>query len=249
MERRRWFRLVARLLPLREELLRRDTRPLYLGWLARASEGAFDAEEPEPPLPADLGGLTPAQQALAEFLLRDPDLIAAAAATSPEPKSPQAEESDIDAWLTTQTADALRVVLRLMLLGQPLAAERRLRGEFLAWQRVRDRRVLHRLAPAMQQLGTMQGLQPRRYGTEFLVTLPRNGGHIQQNRRSSSTERATDGSWGRKSARSRRPLVLRERPVTDLLRTPGPTTSRNNLSAPSLHQRDKPRRSAWHPTY
>ena len=184
-----------------------------------------------------------------EFLLLDPDLIAAAAATSPAPKAPQAEESDIDAWLTTQTADALRVVLRLMLLGQPLAAERRLRGEFLAWQRVRARRVRHRLAPAMQQLGTMQGLQPRRYGTEFLVTLPRNGGHIQQNRRSSSTERATDGSWGRKSARSRRPLVLRERPVTDLLRTPGPTTSRNNLSAPSLHQRDKPRRSAWHPTY
>ncbi|AGA33407.1 hypothetical protein TVNIR_1745 [Thioalkalivibrio nitratireducens DSM 14787] len=126
---------MARLLPLREELLRGDTRPLYLGWLARVSEGEFDAEEPEPPRPAGLGALTPAQQALAEFLLLDPDLVAAAAVASPELRSPQAAESDVDAWLATQTADALRAPLRLMLLGQPLAAERRLHGEFLAWQR------------------------------------------------------------------------------------------------------------------
>ncbi|AHE98255.1 hypothetical protein [Thioalkalivibrio paradoxus] len=126
---------MARLLPLREELLRGDTRPLYLGWLARVSEGEFDAEEPEPPRPAGLGALTPAQQALAEFLLLDPDLVAAAAVASPELPSPQAAELDVDAWLATQTADALRAPLRLMLLGQPLAAERRLHGEFLAWQR------------------------------------------------------------------------------------------------------------------
>ncbi|TVP80866.1 hypothetical protein [Thioalkalivibrio sp.] len=140
---------MTRLLPLREELLRGDTRPLYLGWLARVSEGEFDAEESEPSLPAGLGALTPAQQALAEFLLLDSDLIASAAAASPELRSPQAAESDIDDWLATQAADALRASLRLMLLGQSLAAERRLRAEFLAWQRTQrpmvicpDRRTL-----------------------------------------------------------------------------------------------------------
>lgn len=126
---------MTRLLPLREELLRGDGRPLYLGWLARVGEDEFDAEETEPPLPAGLGALTPAQQALAEFLALDPDLIAAAATASPELRSPPEAESDIDDWLASQTTDALRAPLRLMLLGQTLAAERRLHSEFLAWQR------------------------------------------------------------------------------------------------------------------
>ncbi|GAB3371086.1 hypothetical protein [Azotobacter armeniacus] len=57
---------MGRLLPLRDELLRGDTRPLYLGWLARLGNGELGDEELEPPLPAGLQTLTCAQTALAE---------------------------------------------------------------------------------------------------------------------------------------------------------------------------------------
>lgn len=75
---------MLRLLPLRAELLRGDARPLYLGWLARLCAGQLDDEHVEPPVPAGLTELTPAQQALAEFLVLDVDLLAAAASASSE---------------------------------------------------------------------------------------------------------------------------------------------------------------------
>ena len=53
-----------RLLPLRDELLGGDTRPLYLGWLARVCAGELGDADVEPPLPAGLASLTAAQQAL-----------------------------------------------------------------------------------------------------------------------------------------------------------------------------------------
>ena len=49
------------LLPLRDELLRGDTRPLYLGWLARLCNEELDDDDIEPPMPAGLETLTPAQ--------------------------------------------------------------------------------------------------------------------------------------------------------------------------------------------
>jgi len=52
---------MARLLPLRDELLRGDTRPLYLGWLARLGNGELQDSDRQPPLPNGLQTLTPAQ--------------------------------------------------------------------------------------------------------------------------------------------------------------------------------------------
>ena len=57
---------MGRLAPLRDELLRGDLRPLYLGWLASAGEFDDDTLEPEPP--TGLSDPTPAQQALTEFI-------------------------------------------------------------------------------------------------------------------------------------------------------------------------------------
>jgi hypothetical protein len=45
---------MARLLPIRDELLRGDTRPLYLGWLARIGNGELRDDDREPPLPDGL---------------------------------------------------------------------------------------------------------------------------------------------------------------------------------------------------
>src|SRR5688572_2272910 len=85
----------ASLSAIRAELLSGDLRPLYLGWLAGVylrddeeeeedeDEEDEDADARTAPTPPGLGDLTPAQQALAEFLRVDEDLLAAAAQISP----------------------------------------------------------------------------------------------------------------------------------------------------------------------
>lgn len=96
-----WMR---RLVPLRDELLRGDLRPLYLGWLAGASRGELREDALEPELISQdgpgLSELSLPQQALVEFLEIDPDLLAAAMVGS-APVSPAdiAEAVRIDAWL------------------------------------------------------------------------------------------------------------------------------------------------------
>src|SRR3990167_7222141 len=66
---------MGRLAPLRDELLRGDMRPLYLGWLVGVSAGEVDDEATEPPPPPGLSRLTAAQRSLAEFLEVDEDLL------------------------------------------------------------------------------------------------------------------------------------------------------------------------------
>ena len=130
---------LSRLLPLRDELLRGDHRPLYLGWLARVCRGELDDADLEPPLPAGLKTLTPAQTALTEFLLIDPDWLAAAAEASEDLAVPAGTDSALDDWLALQTAADLRATLRLLLEGRGQEAERGLRKRFVAWQRLQQR--------------------------------------------------------------------------------------------------------------
>ena len=82
--------------------------PLYLAWLAaygawERDEYAFDRDaddDLEPPVPPGLGTLTAAQQALADFLRLDDDLLAIAAETSP-PLDEIADDPDaLAAWVT-----------------------------------------------------------------------------------------------------------------------------------------------------
>jgi len=125
---------MARLLPLRDELMRGDMRPLYLGWLARVCSGELDSPDTEPPLPAGLRALSPAQSALVEFLEIDPDWLAAAVEPSPDLAASD-ETGDVDTWLSRQSIEDLRAPLRLMLQGHSQQAERELRAAFLAWER------------------------------------------------------------------------------------------------------------------
>lgn len=129
---------MARLLPLRDELLRGDSRPLYLGWLARVGNCELADEDIEPPLPPGLQTLTPAQMALAEFLEIDPDCLTAAASASPAISEDAEANGKLDEWLAEQSPEAMRASLRLLLGGQHLEAERRLRQHFLAWQQARQ---------------------------------------------------------------------------------------------------------------
>lgn len=129
-----WMR---RLAPLRDELLRGDMRPLYLGWLAGASE--LDDADREPEVPRGLANLSPAQQALVEFIEVDPDMLAAAAAGStctPEGDGDkEAQSARLAAWLGTWSREEMAAILKLIAQGRGSEAERQIRSRFATWSK------------------------------------------------------------------------------------------------------------------
>ena len=127
---------MGRLAPLRDELLRGDLRPLYLGWLASARGHADDVLEPE--VPPGLSNLTPPQQTLTDFIEVDPDLLFAAAAGS-EPAAPNetVRTVDMDAWLTEWSPGDMAAMLKLMAQGRGREAERHIRAHHAAWTKAR----------------------------------------------------------------------------------------------------------------
>lgn len=124
---------MARLAPLREELLRGDLRSLYIGWLAAVSMGA-DEDELEPPMPDGLAPFTAAQEALAEFLEVDIDLLAGAGMERPNARS-MACEHEIDPWLDALPMAEMRLLVRKLLTGQEVEAEREVKSRFAAWRK------------------------------------------------------------------------------------------------------------------
>jgi hypothetical protein len=126
---------MARLAPVRDELLRGDLRSLYIGWLADVTSEMLDDEEMEP-MPAEgLGSLTVAQQALAEFLDVDEDLMASAGMGSPTFEDEASLEKEMDVWLGDLPRDELMGLMKLLLSGRGQEAERTLKNRFAAWQR------------------------------------------------------------------------------------------------------------------
>ncbi|MCK0509474.1 hypothetical protein [Aromatoleum anaerobium] len=125
---------MARLVPLRDELLRGDLRPLYLGWLAGTGGGELHDGALEPEVPPGLAELSPAQQALVEFLEIDPDMLSAASAGSARAPQAEAEDSDrLHAWLAEWSRDELVAVIELITQGRGQEAERRVRSRHAAW--------------------------------------------------------------------------------------------------------------------
>ncbi|QXP82689.1 hypothetical protein [Methylococcus sp. Mc7] len=161
---------MIRLLPLRDELLRGDLRPLYLGWLAGVCNDEVDDTDVEPPVPPGLQSLTPAQAALVEFLLIDPDWLSAAAVASPNTEDSADSDGQADAWLSLQSPEDMRKTLRLLLAGAGQQAERELKGRFLAWQRSQqrpgqtyaERRTLARIAEGYDEARTARLDRERR---------------------------------------------------------------------------------------
>lgn len=140
--------LMASLAPVREEVLSGDYRPLYIAWLAAVTaEEEPDEEDEEPPLPAGLGELSAAQQALTEFLRVDEDLLAAAAEASP--KIAPAEEG-LAAWIAALPETEKNNLLVRMCEGSDPHAIVALRRRFQAF-RASTRR------PADRQAGRTVG--------------------------------------------------------------------------------------------
>jgi hypothetical protein len=126
--------LMPRLAPLREELLRGDLRSLYIGWLCAVTAGETDLDDLEPLPPQGLHKLTVAQQALAEFLEVDIDLLAGVGSGNQMKKTGAADDAALDAWLDKRPKSEVRGYLRQMLDGQGAIAERTLKRRHATWQ-------------------------------------------------------------------------------------------------------------------
>jgi hypothetical protein len=105
---------LASLSPLRIELMRGDLRPAYLAWLLAVSADDLEGDAEEPSVPAGLGELPAAQEAMVEFLRIDVDLVSAAASASAAVAKDDAPFrrwlaalpiKEKDAWLTRAADD------------------------------------------------------------------------------------------------------------------------------------------------
>jgi hypothetical protein len=126
---------MARLAPVRDELLRGDIRSLYIGWLAAVTRAMMDDDEMEPLSVSGLGSLTAAQQALAEFLEVDVDLMAGAGIDRPALQAEESSQKEMVAWLDELPRDEVLIILKQLLEGHGLKSERTLKNRFAAWRR------------------------------------------------------------------------------------------------------------------
>lgn len=126
---------MARLAPVRDELLRGDLRSLYIGWLAAVARDLMDDDETEPLCVTGLGNLTAAQQALAEFLEVDPDLLAGAGMGSPAVQETEVSRREMEKWIDTLPRDEVHSILNQLLEGKGQQAERSIRNRFASWRR------------------------------------------------------------------------------------------------------------------
>jgi hypothetical protein len=97
---------LAAMVQARSELAAGDLRLLYLAWLLAIQWDEVDDEDTEPPVPAGLGNLSAALQAVVDFFEIDEDLIAVAAASSPSVQEPEGMAGSISS-LPEQEKDAL----------------------------------------------------------------------------------------------------------------------------------------------
>lgn len=126
---------MARLAPVRDELMRGDLRSLYIGWLAAVTGEMIDDDEMEPPSISGLGGLTAAQQALAEFLEEDPDLLAGAGMGSPAAPKAEISRQEMDKWIDALPRDEVNSILKQLLEGKGQQVERSIKNRFASWRR------------------------------------------------------------------------------------------------------------------
>ena len=112
---------LSAIIGVRAEIAAGDLRPLYLAWLAgygtwERDECAFNREddELEPPIPPGLAKLTASQQALADFLRLDTDLLNVAATTSPPPRDATNDPRELAGWIANLTPpEKDRLLLRV----------------------------------------------------------------------------------------------------------------------------------------
>jgi hypothetical protein len=126
---------MARLAPVREELLQGDIRSLYIGWLAGVTQGTIEADQMEPLPVSGLNELTPSQQALAEFLEVDPDLLAGSGMGREKRQHETVSQAQMEKWIDDLPEKEIRAVIKQILDGRSLQAERAVKNRFAVWCR------------------------------------------------------------------------------------------------------------------
>jgi hypothetical protein len=126
---------MARLAPVRDELLRGDLRSLYIGWLTAVAGEMMDDDDVEPLCVSGLGNLTASQQALAEFLEVDPDLLAGAGMGSLSAPKAEISPQEMDKWIDALPREEVNSILKQLLEGKGQQAERSIRNRFASWRR------------------------------------------------------------------------------------------------------------------
>ena len=126
---------MARLAPVRDELLRGDLRSLYIEWLAAVAGEMMDDDAVEPLCVSGLGNLSAAQQALAEFLEVDPDLLTGAGMGSPAAQEPEVSRREMEKWIDALPRDEVNSILKQLLEGKGQQTERSIRNRFASWRR------------------------------------------------------------------------------------------------------------------
>jgi hypothetical protein len=126
---------LARLAPVRDELLRGDLRSLYIGWLAFIAGEMMDDDDVEPLSVGGLANLTAAQQALAEFLEVEPDLLAGAGMGSPAAQDTEVSQREMQKWIDALPREETNSILKQLLEGKGQQAERSIRNRFASWRR------------------------------------------------------------------------------------------------------------------
>jgi hypothetical protein len=126
---------MARLAPVRDELLRGDLRSLYIGWLPAVAGKMMDDDEMEPLCVSGLENLTAAQQALAEFLEVDPDLLAGAGMDSPAAQETEVSRREMEKWIDALPRGEVNSILKQLLEGKGQQAERSIRNRYASWRR------------------------------------------------------------------------------------------------------------------
>jgi hypothetical protein len=126
---------MARLAPVRDELLRGDLRSLYIGWLPAVTGEMMDDDEMEPLCVSGLGNLTASQQALAEFLEVDSDLLAGAGMGSPAAQETEISRREMEKWIDALPREEVNSILKQLLEGKGQQAERSIRSRFVSWRR------------------------------------------------------------------------------------------------------------------
>jgi hypothetical protein len=126
---------MARLASVRDELLRGDLRSLYIGWLAAVAGEIMDDEKTEPLSVSGLGNPTAAQQALAEFLEVDPDLLAGAGMGSSAASDAEILPQEMDKWIDALPRDEVNSILKQLLEGKGQQAERSIKNRFASSRR------------------------------------------------------------------------------------------------------------------
>jgi hypothetical protein len=126
---------MARLAPVRDELLRGDLRSAYIGWLGAVSRGGMDDDDTEPLSAPGMGSLTTAQRTLAEFLEVDKDLLAGAGMGCEAVQDDSPSLEDVDEWVDQFSREAMKAILKQLLDGKGQQVERTVRNQFAAWWR------------------------------------------------------------------------------------------------------------------